>query len=196
MANTEKRDLKDPYRGQWPRILTALAGLTSEQVTDKHQPCPLCGGKDRYRFDDKDGDGTWYCNQCGGPRRSGGGGNGWEMLMRRNGMDLVAAIKAVDQFLGIKPARSKKKSRGQGEVVATYVYVPGKQEARRIQYENGDKVVKPFHHNGTRWVGCIGPKKPPKANPWIAFRQDKVLGEEIVYEFEGENVPASAPTTA
>ena len=32
----------------------------------------------------------------------------------------------------------------------------------------------------------MGPKKPPKANPWIAFRQDKVLGEEIVYEFEGE----------
>ena len=101
-------------------------------------------------------------------------------------MDLVAAIKAVDQFLGIKPARSRKKSRCQGEVVATYVYVPGKQEARRIQYENGDKVVKPFHHNGTRWVGCMGPRKPPKANPWIAYRQDKVLGAETVYEFEGE----------
>ena len=41
-------------QGQWPRILSALAGLSPDQLTDKHQPCPLCGGKDRYRFDDKD----------------------------------------------------------------------------------------------------------------------------------------------
>jgi putative DNA primase/helicase len=27
--------------------------------------CPLCGGKDRFRFDDKDGHGSYFCNQCG-----------------------------------------------------------------------------------------------------------------------------------
>ena len=61
------RSISDQTQGHWPSILTALAGLTSEQVTDKHQPCPFCGGKDRYRFDDVDGRGTWYCNKCGGP---------------------------------------------------------------------------------------------------------------------------------
>jgi phage/plasmid primase-like uncharacterized protein len=43
-----------------------LAGLTPDQLTDTHQPCPLCGGEDRYRFDDLNGTGSWYCNQCGG----------------------------------------------------------------------------------------------------------------------------------
>ena len=27
--------------------------------------CPMCGGKDRFRFDDKGGRGTWICSQCG-----------------------------------------------------------------------------------------------------------------------------------
>ncbi|NDF83425.1 MAG: hypothetical protein EB130_09770, partial [Actinobacteria bacterium] len=62
--------------GHWPSILGALAGLSSDQLTDKHQPCPLCGGEDRYRFDDQDGSGSWFCNQCGGKNQSGGAGNG------------------------------------------------------------------------------------------------------------------------
>lgn len=28
----------------------------------RHGPCPICGGKDRFRVDNKDDDGTWYCN--------------------------------------------------------------------------------------------------------------------------------------
>lgn len=36
-----------------------------------HGPCPVCGGKDRFRFDDKDGRGTWFCSQC--DPQSGGG---------------------------------------------------------------------------------------------------------------------------
>lgn len=36
-----------------------------------HGPCPVCGGKDRFRFDDKDGRGTWFCGQC--DPQSGGG---------------------------------------------------------------------------------------------------------------------------
>ena len=30
----------------------------------RHCPCPVCGGKDRFRFDNKDGRGTYICNQC------------------------------------------------------------------------------------------------------------------------------------
>ena len=36
-----------------------------------HGPCPVCGGKDRFRFDDKEGRGTWFCSQC--DPQSGGG---------------------------------------------------------------------------------------------------------------------------
>ncbi|MDI5829610.1 hypothetical protein MJN51_36035, partial [Salmonella enterica subsp. enterica serovar Kentucky] len=30
----------------------------------RHAPCPACGGKDRFRFDDN-GRGSFICNQCG-----------------------------------------------------------------------------------------------------------------------------------
>ncbi|NBW15337.1 MAG: hypothetical protein EBR82_45815, partial [Caulobacteraceae bacterium] len=76
----------DAARGRWPDLLSQLAGLTPEQLTNKHQPCPLCGGEDRYRFDDIDGNGSWFCNQCGGKDHTGGAGSGMDMLMRRTGL--------------------------------------------------------------------------------------------------------------
>ncbi|EHQ9681105.1 toprim domain-containing protein [Escherichia coli] len=48
--------------GHWPRILPAL-GVTV--IKNRHLTCPVCGGSDRFRFDDKEGRGTWFCNQCG-----------------------------------------------------------------------------------------------------------------------------------
>jgi hypothetical protein len=71
--------------GQWPRLLIELAGLNPEQLQNRHQPCPACGGTDRYRWDRDDGPGGWFCNQCGGKDHTGGGGNGMDLLMRLTG---------------------------------------------------------------------------------------------------------------
>lgn len=58
--------------GQWPRILEA-AGVDPKHLDGNHHPCPVCGGKDRFRFHvraaEKYADldkGTYYCNGCGG----------------------------------------------------------------------------------------------------------------------------------
>jgi putative DNA primase/helicase len=51
-------------RGRWPEILSAL-GIGISFLKNKHGPCPLCGGKDRFRFDNKDRTGSYFCNQCG-----------------------------------------------------------------------------------------------------------------------------------
>ena len=51
--------------GHWPRILPALG---MKVIKNRHQACPVCGGADRFRFDDKEGRGTWFCNQCGAGR--------------------------------------------------------------------------------------------------------------------------------
>jgi len=83
-------------RGRWPEILAALAGLSGEQLSNRHQPCPLCGGTDRYRFDDKDGSGSWFCNQCGGKDQRGGAGSGIDLLMRRQGWSFVEAARQVE----------------------------------------------------------------------------------------------------
>src|SRR5207248_5501956 len=51
-------------RHRWREILPQL-GIDTRFLTNKHGACPLCGGKDRYRFDDRDGSGSYICGQCG-----------------------------------------------------------------------------------------------------------------------------------
>jgi putative DNA primase/helicase len=52
----------DAANGQWADILADL-GIDVDP-SGNHSPCPVCGGSDRFRFDDQEGRGTWYCNQC------------------------------------------------------------------------------------------------------------------------------------
>ena len=70
--------------GHWPRILPALGVPV---IKNRHQACPVCGGSDRFRFDDKEGRGTWFCNQCGA-------GDG---------------LKLVEKVFGVKPSEAAQK---------------------------------------------------------------------------------------
>ena len=78
---------------QWQTILPRV-GIPESALRNQHQPCPLCGGKDRYRFDDKDGNGTYFCNQCGA-------GNGFTMLMKHLQCNFHEAACTVAQILGL-----------------------------------------------------------------------------------------------
>ncbi|WP_394515938.1 DNA primase [Pantoea sp. SGAir0430] len=80
-------------RGHWPRILPAL-GL--KVVKNRHMPCPVCGGSDRFRFDDKEGRGTWYCNQCGA-------GDGMDLVKQALSIDLTEAAARVNDLTGNLP---------------------------------------------------------------------------------------------
>lgn len=42
--------------GHWPHILSALG--IKVPPAGRHGACPACGGKDRFRLDDKEGRGT------------------------------------------------------------------------------------------------------------------------------------------
>lgn len=64
-----------------------------------HGPCPVCGGKDRFRFDDKEGRGTWLCSQC--DPQSGGG---LLLLSRFLGKP---TIEVANELLGNTPERSR-----------------------------------------------------------------------------------------
>jgi putative DNA primase/helicase len=103
------RDIIEAARGRWPDLLSTIAGLSAEQLTDEHQPCPLCGGTDRYRFDDLDGSGSWFCNQCGGKDGRGGAGNGMDLLMRRTGLSFADAARRIEQHLGLQPEPASKR---------------------------------------------------------------------------------------
>jgi putative DNA primase/helicase len=87
--------------GRWSEILEALAALHPEQLSNRHQPCPICGGRDRYRFDDRDGSGSWFCNQCGGKDHMGGAGSGMDLLMRIRHWSFRQACEEVERYLGL-----------------------------------------------------------------------------------------------
>jgi putative DNA primase/helicase len=95
------QQLTDRARGRWHGILTEL-GVSPKLLVNRHGPCPLCGGNDRFRFDDKDGRGTWICNHCGA-------GDGPELIKRLNGVDFKDAAKLVEKFIGRIPKRPSPK---------------------------------------------------------------------------------------
>lgn len=84
--------------GHWPHLLMALGGLNESQLNGAHQPCPCCGGNDRYRWMTDDGPGGWFCSHCGGKRQQGGGGSGIDLLMRLRNWRFSEAIQRVDQY--------------------------------------------------------------------------------------------------
>jgi putative DNA primase/helicase len=151
--------ITDLANGHWPSILGALAGLTAEQLTDKHQPCPLCGGRDRYRFDDQNGSGSWFCNQCGGPQQAGGAGNGMELLLRRTGWTFKEAAQRIEQHLGITPQRPEPPTKG-AESVWHY-------SDTFLVCRFPGKKIRPLHWTGSRWEW----KAPPAPRPLLNLSQ-------------------------
>jgi putative DNA primase/helicase len=88
-------------KGRWHGILPAL-GIPALFTNGKNQPCPICGGKDRARFTDLDGNGTYFCSQCGP-------GNGFGLLMKFHGWDFSTAAQRVDQVVGTVAVRHGEK---------------------------------------------------------------------------------------
>jgi putative DNA primase/helicase len=163
----------DLANGQWPSILGVLAGITSEQLTDKHQPCPLCGGKDRYRFDDQDGTGSWFCNKCGGPSETGGGGSGIDLLMRRTGWTFKEAAQRVEQHLGITPHRPEPPTKG-----AEHVW---RYSDTFMVCRFPGKKIRPIWWSGSRWEW----KAPPSPRPLLNLDQLRArTGTVLVVEGE------------
>ena len=96
--------ITDAARGRWCEILPQF-GYNPPSNPRLHGPCPLCGGKDRFRFDDLNGSGTWFCNQCGH-------GDGMDLVTRMTGKPFADARLEVFQMLGIAPSPSPEQSNG------------------------------------------------------------------------------------
>lgn len=87
----------DQAIGRWPGIFSSL-GI--DVGNGRHKPCPICGGKDRFRFDNKDGKGTWICNQCGA-------GDGWGLIKRIKEVDFKGALEIVKHIIGDIPMQDQ-----------------------------------------------------------------------------------------
>ena len=93
-----KQKTMDVARGRWVEILTAF-GVDPKYLTDKHKDCPFCGGSDRFRFDDNNGNGTFFCGQCHSAKGLNYSGLGF--VMKLKGLSFADAAKEVDDYLGV-----------------------------------------------------------------------------------------------
>lgn len=83
--------IKQQAQGRWQGIFAALG--ISIPTDKKHGPCPICGGKDRFRMDDKEGSGSWICNQCGA-------GYGIDLVQKALKVEVKEAFEAVAGVMG------------------------------------------------------------------------------------------------
>ncbi|MDR9964778.1 DUF927 domain-containing protein [Enterobacter hormaechei] len=112
MQNDFVSDVRSKANGYWPSILERLAIPTNRG----EGPCPACGGKTRYRFDNKDNRGTYFCSHCGA-------GTGLDLVMKVNQCGAREAAELVAEAMALpmpepKPAREKPQTDIAGKVAA------------------------------------------------------------------------------
>ncbi|OZA27532.1 MAG: hypothetical protein B7X93_08935 [Hydrogenophilales bacterium 17-61-9] len=96
--------VKRSAHGRWTDILSAL-GVSNFILSGKNQPCPMCGGEDRFQYTDKFGEGNYICRQCGA-------GGGFKLLQGVKGWTFGEALKAVEAQAGVlPPAQASKTSK-------------------------------------------------------------------------------------
>lgn len=127
----DQQDIRFEAAGQWRGILMAL-GVDQKYLVNKHGPCPFCDGKDRFRWDNKGGEGTWICSQCGA-------GDGFSWAERITGKDFAGVVKEIREIIrgGIKqPKDHGPRKQTQAEIEANIKAVAGASQA----IEAGDLV--------------------------------------------------------
>jgi putative DNA primase/helicase len=95
-------DIREQMRGRWRDVLIAC-GISANFLKNKHGPCPLCGGKDRFRWDDRGGTGSYYCSQCGS-------GSGFDLVMKKLGINFKGACDEVRKHIPDAQVRAQKAS--------------------------------------------------------------------------------------
>ncbi len=100
----------DAAQGKWRGILSQF-GMTTKQLSGKHCSCPMCGGTDRFRWDNKEGTGSYYCGGCGA-------GYGIDLVMKLTGKEFSDAAKAIDSIIGSVSAEPAKKEKSDDEIRA------------------------------------------------------------------------------
>lgn len=97
---SERLDIRQIAQGRWRSILTVL-GMDERALSGKHGPCPMCGGRDRFRFDDREGRGTYFCSGCGA-------GDGVQLAMGITGLSFRDVAAAVERIAGtVQPTATK-----------------------------------------------------------------------------------------
>ena len=162
----------DIAKGRWRSILPAL-GVSADFLTGKQGPCPCCKeGKDRFRFDDREQRGTWFCGKCGA-------GDGVRLLELVNGWTFKEAVAEIERIAGVAPVETGKSERSAEELVAAKraLWTPGKPvqpETAAFRYLHGRTGLTAFPGDLRAVTGMVHYGPPRTTHPGLlALVRDK-----------------------
>lgn len=104
MLNYEPQDVINACRGSWTEVIKGITSLPESVFNKKGQPCPMCGGKDRFRYTDRNGEGAYVCRHCGG-------GSGIDLCMKSTGMEFIEVINAAGDYMSMIPVERREVNR-------------------------------------------------------------------------------------
>ena len=93
------QNIHDITSGRWHGILVKL-GLDQKFLTKRNGPCPMCDGKDRWRWTDHERRGGWVCTHCGR-------GDGFKFVMLWKGLTFIEAKELVAAAAGHAAVQSE-----------------------------------------------------------------------------------------
>lgn len=156
--------------GKWHDILSRF--IEPHFLTNKHGPCPLCQGKDRFRWDDQEGGGGYFCSGCGS-------GSGLHLLAQHQGLSHKEAAKLVYSFLPeckqsakkpevdklerVKKIWAKREKLAEGDCVSEYLSSRG--------IKNAPQTLHKAHHGV--FIGEVW-------QPYVAMMAKAVIGSKAV----------------
>lgn len=167
-------DVAAAATGHWPDLLTAM-GIDTPR-SGKHGPCPTCGGKDRFRLDNKGGRGTWICNQCGA-------GDGLALVGLVTGKPIKEAAELIAPLVGVSAGGLDTAER---ERIHQQQQTRTGQERQRVELRR---------HKAARRAAAIMQDSEQAHTPYLARKSLGVcLGSvnRILIREAGENFPPTS----
>ena len=165
--------------GKWQQILLRN-GITGDVLDGKHHPCPGCGGKDRMRFDNKEGRGTFFCNGGGSPAA----GDGFEALVHFGVVhDRLEALRLVhQQVCPVEQSHSVSRANQQVDTFYDYADLDGviQYKVKRTDYADGTKTFRQQTKNR------LVPNKDPEFIPLPYRLPEWFERNDLVLVVEGE----------
>ncbi|MCE9945391.1 primase-helicase zinc-binding domain-containing protein [Aeromonas rivipollensis] len=167
-------------QGQWREILTANGIKLPDPK--RRSGCPVCGGKDRFRFDDMEGRGTWVCNQCGEDGKCGAG-DGLSLYKKATGQSMSEAIRSLTRYLGLSgpmSAADYARIEKQRQKAAKAAEEQRQKEARRR--EAAAALAQQMEREA---VGCMAEQVPYLARKGLSGFGVEVLARTYHHEDDG-----------
>jgi putative DNA primase/helicase len=159
-------DIKRRARGQWTGLLRTL-GVDGAILNKRNQPCPLCGGHDRFQYTDKYGEGNYHCRGCGP-------GGGLKLLQGIQGWDFVTVLQRLEECLGSaapspvpSPIRSQEPSADRMRKLARRIW----EQAHPVT--QGDEVDRYLGHRG---LSLAGYPKVLRFHPALGYYEKDAAG--------------------